>query len=219
MSPVCTHIFVDFDGTITDCNTFEALARTAMDPYEWSYLENQLESGEIGVAASMERKASFVRMTLDEADEVLLHKVRFDSSFAGFASRCVCAGVELTVISAGIEPVIRKALGRHGLSHVRVVANDLIVSSDKSWKMIFRDSVPNGLDKSAYVRAWQAQGGQVVYMGDGHSDYEAAAHADVRVIKRNSPLERRLMALSLDYHPFRTFAELDPAILSKMLKN
>lgn len=205
-------VLVDYDGTITDLDTFDVLVRRAAGVEVWGALERDLEGGRRSLRDTLQRQASHVRLRVDDADAMLRREVRFDPSFAEFAQRTLRQGHELTIVSSGIAPLIRKALERNALSHLALVANE-IEASPAGWRILFDGDSENGTDKVGLVRAAQRQGKKVVYIGDGWSDLEAALASDVRYVKTGRTLERELRARRVHFIPFTHFSEIDPAQL------
>src|SRR5208283_3339306 len=117
--------FVDYDGTITDADTFDVLVRHFAGADAWRAIEERFRRGEISLRDALQAEASLVRAGFDEASAVLEREVRFDPAFADFAADCERRGAMLTVVSSGIEPVIRRALARADLAHLPVIANGL----------------------------------------------------------------------------------------------
>jgi HAD superfamily phosphoserine phosphatase-like hydrolase len=204
-------VFVDYDGTITDLDTFDVLVRRVAGPGPWHDIERRLICGEITLRAALAEEASYVRETLDDADARLLAEITFDRSFVDFAAHCEQAGIPLTVLSSGIEPLIRRMLARHGLPHLPVIANAVEVKAE-GWRIHFRDDGPNGTNKAGIVAAAKAAGAKTVFIGDGRSDFEAALCADVRFAKRGRALERYLASEALEFTPFERFSEVLTAI-------
>lgn len=201
-------VFVDYDGTITDLDTLDVLVQHGAGAEVWGLLETELTAGRLTLRETLERQASFVRLSLDEADAILCRTVRFDASFPAFATRCEQLGHELVVVSSGIAPLIRRALARHGVGHVALVANDVDVTPD-GWRMRFASESANGTDKAALVHDARAGGAATVYIGDGWSDFAAAVEADVRFAKNGRALERYLRQRGLAFTPFAEFSGID----------
>jgi 2,3-diketo-5-methylthio-1-phosphopentane phosphatase len=204
-------VFVDYDGTITDLDTFDVLVRRVAGPGPWHDIERRMASGELTLRAALDEEASYVRETLDAADARLLREITFDRSFVDFAAHCERAEVPLTVLSSGIEPLIRRMLARHGLAHLPVVANDVDVTPN-GWNIRFRDDGPNGTDKAGIVAAAKARGATTVFIGDGRSDFDAALCADVRFAKRGRALERHLEREAREFTAFDRFSEVSKAL-------
>jgi HAD superfamily phosphoserine phosphatase-like hydrolase len=205
--------FVDFDGTITDVDTFDVFVRHFAGDGPWDEIEGRLDRREITLRDALALEASYVRVTLDEADAVLAGVVRVDPSFAGFVAACEARGIALTVVSSGIEPLIRRALARHGLARLALIANP-VRPSPAGWRIDFRDASENGNDKAALIRAASAAGFDTLFVGDGRSDYDAALAADRRFAKRGRYLERYLSERGVAFESFSSFAEVTAALES-----
>ena len=83
---------------------------------------------------------------------MLARETHFDPAFAPFVRACQARGIDVAVVSSGVQPLIERAFARNGLSHVRVLANEVDASAD-GWRFRFRDDSDNGHDKAAAVRA------------------------------------------------------------------
>jgi 2-hydroxy-3-keto-5-methylthiopentenyl-1-phosphate phosphatase len=204
-------VFVDYDGTITDLDTFDVLVRAYAGADLWSSLETRLEAGSMTLREVLAAQAAAIHVSLDEADALLERETRFDPAFAPFVSWCEQNGIALCVLSSGVQPLIERAFARHGLERVEIRANG-IDPSPAGWRFQFRDDSDNGHDKAADVRAAREAGSFTVYVGDGPSDYEAAAIADVRFAKAGRGLERYLRAHGMAVTSFDSFASLEALI-------
>lgn len=206
-------VCVDFDGTITDLDTFDRLVVTCESEDAWRHYESQLTSGAISVRDALEAQARLIRGTVDEVDRLLAHSVRFDPAFAPFVRRCRSQGIALVVLSSGIGELIRRAMVRNDLAEVEVRANDADVSP-QGWTMRFADESDNGHDKAAAVRAFQGDGARVVFIGDGISDFDAALAADVRFARAGRSLERFLRKKNVEFTSFSSFAQIERALFA-----
>jgi 2-hydroxy-3-keto-5-methylthiopentenyl-1-phosphate phosphatase len=206
-------VFVDYDGTITDRDTLDVLVQRAAGDAAWDVLEAKLKRGELSLRETLARQASLVRCSLDDADAHLRATVGFDPTFAAFVAACDARGIPVSVVSSGVAPLIRRRLEHNGLGHLTLVANEVDAHPD-GWRLRFRDPSANGTDKHGLVRAAQAGGKTVVYIGDGISDYDAAKAADRRFVKTGRSLHRHLSQLGLSFVAFTRFAEIDAATLA-----
>jgi 2-hydroxy-3-keto-5-methylthiopentenyl-1-phosphate phosphatase len=200
-------VFVDYDGTITDVDTFDVFVRHFAGDAPWVEIEQRLAHGEITLREALALEASFVTASLDEADAVLQREVRFDETFGAFVAACEARDASITVVSSGIEPLIRRALARHGLEHLHLVANPVTIRPN-GWRIDFRDESDNGTDKAGLVEAARARGAATVYIGDGRSDYDAALAADRRFAKHGRNLEGFLRREGVAFEPFSSFSEI-----------
>jgi 2-hydroxy-3-keto-5-methylthiopentenyl-1-phosphate phosphatase len=200
-------VFVDSDGTITDLDTFDVLVRHFAGDAAWQAIEESLQRGDVTLREALQTEASLVHAGFDEACEVLERSVAFDPAFGDFVADCERRDIAVTIVSSGVEPVIRRALERHGLGEVAVVANGL-EANPSGWRIRFRDELANGTDKAGLVRAAREQGHFTTYIGDGLSDYDAALTADRVYAKRGRRLERFLMRRGIPFVAFGSFEEL-----------
>jgi HAD superfamily phosphoserine phosphatase-like hydrolase len=204
-------IFVDFDGTITDVDTFDALVRSQAGDQAWDAIERELLAGRVTLREALRREAALVRLSRPEALAFLEANARVDPTFGPFVARMRAAGAEVRVVSSGIRTVIHDALERAGVE-IEVLANDVDFSTD-GWTFAFVDDSANGHDKAAHVLAAQAAGAATVYVGDGISDYEAALVAERRFAKDGRRLLDYCRSRGVACTPFRTFDEIERALV------
>ncbi len=174
----------------------------------WNASERGLRDGSLSLRDVLQLQASYVRGPYAEVESLLKHEVRVDPTFAPFVAACRARDVPVTVVSSGIEPIVRGRLAEVGLGDVPVIAN-AIEPDPAGWRIVFRDAHGNGTDKAAIVRNVQATGRRAAFIGDGRSDYDAALAADRRFAKRGLNLERYLSDHGVAFTPFSTFAEID----------
>ena len=201
-------VFVDFDGTMTDRDTFDVLVPLFASEAAWVVMERALEAGTATIRDVLTAQAALVRGERAEIFAILRREVRVDPTFAAFARRCIAAGVSLTVVSSGVASIIRDRLADFRLEDLPVVAND-VEMRPAGWVMHFRDPVENGTDKAAHVDRANALGARTVFVGDGRSDYDAATRSDTLFAKRGLPLERYLTARGIAFAPFESFADVE----------
>jgi 2-hydroxy-3-keto-5-methylthiopentenyl-1-phosphate phosphatase len=201
-----TAVFVDFDGTITDIDTVDAMVRALAGDALAGELEADLEAGRTTVRGAFERQAAAMRSSRTEALAWVARNVRVDPTFRPFVAAVRASGATITVVSSGIESIIRDALARAGVT-VDVLANDVDFAPG-GWSIRFIDDSANAHDKAARVRAAHADGIRTVYIGDGISDFEAAYAADVRFAKRGRALEAYCARMGIAVTPFTSFDEI-----------
>jgi HAD superfamily phosphoserine phosphatase-like hydrolase len=206
-----TAIFVDYDGTITDVDTFDVLVRSVAGDVTWQRFEDELASGTITLRDVLAREAAMIRMSRMEALAFLERHAAVDPAFPAFVRAARLHGAEVCVVSSGLGPIIAPALERAGVDDVTVYANDVAFEPD-GWQMTFLDDSANGHDKAARVRAARASGARTVYVGDGVSDYEAALAADLRFAKKGRALERYARERGIACTSFASFDEIERAL-------
>jgi 2,3-diketo-5-methylthio-1-phosphopentane phosphatase len=200
-------VFVDFDGTITDVDTFDVLVRAVAGDAAWEAIDGPLAAGEITLREALTRQAAAVRLSRAQTLAFVESHARVDPAFKPFVAAVRAHGGSIRVVSSGIATVIHDALERAGVD-VDVLAND-VDFAETGWTMSFVDPSANGHDKAAHVRAARARGSRTVYAGDGISDFAAALEADVRFAKAGRALEAYCRARGVACASFSSFREVE----------
>jgi HAD superfamily phosphoserine phosphatase-like hydrolase len=203
-------VFVDFDGTITDVDTFNVLVRTVAGDAEWDAIDGDLIAGRITLRECLRREAELVRLTHADALAFLESRAHVDATFAAFVDRVRASGGEVTVVSAGIASIIRATLTRAGVD-IAVAANDVDYHAG-GWRMTFVDDSAFGHDKAVHVARANAAGARTVYCGDGISDFSAIALADRAFVKAASALEAYCNERGIACTAFTSFREVEAAL-------
>jgi 2-hydroxy-3-keto-5-methylthiopentenyl-1-phosphate phosphatase len=202
-------ILVDYDGTIAQTDVSDALLAEFVSA-DW---EAHVAEYDAGVTGS--RRLMAWEIGLISADPAALSAKAaaqpHDPSFRPFAERARAAGVPVEVVSDGFGFFIEPALEALGLGWLPVVTAATTFEAGGSPRIEF----PNG-DTACFVcgtckrnrvRAHQAAGRAVVFVGDGPSDRYAAGYADVVFAKQ------ALVQICLDaawpFERWTAFSEID----------
>jgi 2,3-diketo-5-methylthio-1-phosphopentane phosphatase len=199
-------VFVDFDGTITDVDTFDALVRAVAGDAAWDAIDGPLLAGEITLREALARQAAAVRLSRAETLTFMVTHAKVDPAFGPFVDAVRAHGGAIRVVSSGIATVIHDALQRSNVD-VDVIAND-VDFAPSGWTMTFVDPSDNGHDKAVHVRAAQLRGAHTVYIGDGISDFAAAVVADERFAKAGRALEAYCRERAISCISFTSFDEI-----------
>jgi len=205
-------VFVDFDGTITDVDTFDALVRAVAGDDAWNAIDRPLIAGEITLREALTRQAALVRLTRAETLAFMEAHSHVDPSFGAFVAAVRAHGGMIRVVSSGIATVIHDALARAGVE-VDVLANEVDFAPD-GWTMTFVDGSGNGHDKASHVRAARERGDRTVYIGDGISDFAGALEADERFAKKGRALEAYCRARGVACESFESFDQIERRLFS-----
>jgi 2,3-diketo-5-methylthio-1-phosphopentane phosphatase len=203
-------VFVDFDGTITDIDTFDALVRAVAGDDAWNAIDRELVAGRMTLRQALQEQATLVHASRAETLAFLEANAHVDPTFGPFVDAVRAAGATIRVLSSGIATVIHDALRRAGVE-VDVLAND-VDFDPAGWTMTFVDTSDNGHDKAAHVLAARAAGIHTVYIGDGISDFAAAIEADRRFAKAGRALEAYCRERDVPYTAFTAFREVQAAL-------
>lgn len=201
-------VVCDFDGTITlKDTTDEVLARLA-SPH-WRTLEARWVLGEITAAECMRRQIALIggdRVALD----AVLDQVEIDPAFVRFDAWCKAEGVSLSIVSDGVDYFIARIMARHGLDHIAVVANELIKRPSRyelaqPW---IRDGCAggSGVCKCSVAVIDVLAEDDLIYVGDGRSDFCVSHRADVLFAK--DKLAEYAAARGQTFYPFSSFDDV-----------
>ncbi|MGO9173821.1 MAG: HAD-IB family phosphatase [Rhodomicrobium sp.] len=178
-------ILCDFDGTISKADTTDAI----FDRFAptWRSIEALWEAGEIGSAECMRRQIELMDASLPELDEAL-DGLEIDPTFFAFTQFCNAAGVELIVVSDGVDYFIRRMLLRAGLGRLPVRANRLIQRGLRHYSLGHPHQIEGcasgaGTCKCARATA-DCAGYRTVLIGDGRSDFCISHKADIVFAKK-----------------------------------
>jgi 2,3-diketo-5-methylthio-1-phosphopentane phosphatase len=203
------HVFTDFDGTITAQDTLVYL----LDRYEgsgWLEIEERVEAGTLSEEQGLRDEIALIRASWTEAVGRVLAEVPVDPGFAPFAAFCAAQDWPLTILSGGLEPLIRAVLKREGLGGLPLRANGLDFATDGRWRVVpARTPRINRLCnhcKSWHLATAAGAGHRTVYIGDGTTDRCPAGHADLLFAKGS--LADWCEARAIAHHRFTCFDEI-----------
>ena len=201
----------DFDETITigyvSTAIREAFApgiRGALEKVEKDYL-----SGRYSVEESNIRQFARVNAgSKEEVERFVLDQVVIRHGFEKFVEYCRRSGIELIIVSSGLDLYISPTLKKLGLDHLEMHSGEATVTpsgieieyTDPSGAVITRGF------KESYLRHFKKQDKTVIYIGDGQSDIVPAREADFVIARSN--LEEHFRSNNLPYFGFETFEDV-----------
>lgn len=209
-------ILCDFDGTISVADTTDALLQRFARA-GWETLEEAWLRGEIGSRECMAGQVALLDASPEELDRHL-DTLAIDPAFPAFVAAAAAQGVELEVVSDGLDRGIRRILARHGLDQLPVLANRLVAAGPRSWRLEFphgRAGCDAGHCKCRRAELAHGAGRRVLLVGDGASDFCAAEEADLVLAK--GKLVAHCRTRSLPHVPIASLAEavdLLPALVA-----
>ena len=202
-------ILMDYDSTI--CLTAisdRIMVEDSIRP-GWKEIDDAYVEGRMGSRENLE-----LFMPLLPADPAPLYataeKQPHDPSFVPFVARARAAGVALEVVSDGFGFYVGHNLERLGVHGIPIATSRMSWPGDEP-RLEFPSGHPTclvcGTCKRERVRAYQARGYHVAFVGDGLTDRYAAAHADTVMAKDD--LVGVCEAAGIDYVPWATFADVE----------
>ena len=200
-------LVIDFDGTITEDDLLDTIARDFGDPAVYQEVEDGLDGGTMPLREVITREFAPVTAPLDEVVAWVLEHARIRAGFRELVAEAQAAGWEVHVVSSGFHELIEPVLERAGVD-VLLHANRVDASTN-GWRVEWR--YPDDCDHcgESCKRALLPEG-YVVYVGDGYSDRCAALAAD-RVFA-TSGLARYLSEQHMPFEPFSNFHALSNSL-------
>jgi 2-hydroxy-3-keto-5-methylthiopentenyl-1-phosphate phosphatase len=206
-------IAVDFDGTVTEIDLLDTIARTFGDPLVYAEVDHGLDEGRMTLREVITREFAPVRRPLEEIVQWELDTVRVRPGFREFVELARKRGWRVLIVSSGFHELIEPILEREGVD-VELHANRVDPSTE-GWRVQWQyaDSCESCGEscKRSIVRDL-ATGGELVYVGDGYSD-RCAAEASDRVFATRG-LAQYLDEQGVPYEPFADFHDIARGLVS-----
>jgi 2,3-diketo-5-methylthio-1-phosphopentane phosphatase len=171
-------ILCDFDGTITRACLCDFLYKEfASCGLKFSELWAE---GKIGTKEEIESSFQFIQASREEMERALA-SIEVVPGFEEFYQFCRDKGLELTIVSDGLEWAIRYVLSRVGVKDIRVMSNRIFFEP-QGFRFEFPYYNPSaaqtGVCKRDIVDALKEKGERIIMIGDGRTDFEASRLAD-----------------------------------------
>jgi 2,3-diketo-5-methylthio-1-phosphopentane phosphatase len=204
-------LVVDFDGTVTEQDLLDEIAQTFGDGDVYREVDEGLDRGRLSLREVIRREFEPVRAPLDEVVEYALENTRVRPGFRELVERARAEGWRFVIVSSGFHELIEPILEREGVD-VELRANR-VDPRPEGWQVHWSYGEDCGTCGESCKRATVdalANGGEVVYVGDGYSDRCAAEDAD-RVFARRG-LARWLEERGIPFEPFEDFHDVSRAL-------
>jgi 2-hydroxy-3-keto-5-methylthiopentenyl-1-phosphate phosphatase len=208
-------ILCDFDGTIALDDVTDRVLESFAHP-SWREIEAQWRAGDIGSSVCMARQVALIDCGIAALDR-LLDAVEIDPSFPAFVRFCEARPLPITVVSDGLDYAIRRILGRHGLGHLPVLANALLVEP-RGFSLAFPHMAADCIASAGHCKCATSRRepgfiGPTIVIGDGRSDFCVAGTADFVFAK--DALVGFCLDNGIPHHAFECFADIVP-VLARM---
>jgi 2-hydroxy-3-keto-5-methylthiopentenyl-1-phosphate phosphatase len=199
-------LVLDWDGTVTERDTLDLLLEEFGDPEIYHRVEAELDAGRMTLNEVIAAEFATVTAPLDEAVAYVLEQTRIRPGFAELAR-----AYRPLIVSSGFHEIIEPVLERDGVLDAVELRANRVDARPEGWVVHFRAGHECGECGEPCKRA-DLPAGEVVYAGDGHSDYCAALAAD-RVFATGS-LARYLEERGVPYRALTDFFQLANEIVT-----
>lgn len=185
-------VLADFDGTACTIdlgNSF--LGAFAADG--WQEIDRSYSANEIGSRNAYGRVAALIRASKDAVFDHVRENGRLDPHFDGFYRFCREQGMDLKIISDGLDFYIDAVLRMHGLAEIQYYCNYAVFLEGNKMRVDFPEALQDcgrcGTCKTGIVKNYRKHYQRIIYIGDSYSDMCAAKEADL-VFAKDALLEK-----------------------------
>ena len=203
-------LVTDFDGTVSDDDFFDLVAKKYLVPealVPWDlYLEGKLSHLE-----ALSKVFAQIKIPEKELNN-FIKKIHIDKSFSSVAEYCFKQKIPIYMCSAGCDYYIKISLGNIIDKYdIHLITNHGEYNSQTGLKMIPPKNSPFydqdvGISKAGVVSHLQKQGYKVVLCGDGPPDFAPAQIADVVFAKKF--LLKKCIEAKINTQPFHSFKDV-----------
>lgn len=171
----------DFDGTISLKDVTDTLIEQFGQP-GCDELEAQWLAGDIGSQTCMRGQIALLDMSQAELDDCL-QTVKIDSAFGEFLEKLAAHNIPVQIVSDGLDYAIATILKHNHLPEVPILANHLVNTGERSWRLEFPYANTMCKKRSGNCKCVQAaqlynRYDQIFYVGDSTSDYCVSHNID-----------------------------------------
>lgn len=210
-------VLIDWDGTVTDRDMLDEIARTFGDPELYAQIDAGLDERTLTLHEVLRREFEPVRAPLAEVEQWLVENARIRPGFHELVQLSEERGWRLVVLSSGFRQLIEPVLRRERLERLELVSNR-IVPDPQGWRVVFRDEdicpvCGEACKRQTVRKLLDGRGGEIIYIGDGYSDQCAAQAAD-RIFARRR-LASYLLERGVPFEPFDDFFQVARGIVAQ----
>jgi 2-hydroxy-3-keto-5-methylthiopentenyl-1-phosphate phosphatase len=175
-------VLVDYDGTVSRRDIADDLLVRYTDPRQFAAMDGAYDAGQIG-----SRELTTWDMQALPRDAALLRaeaaQVPQDETFPAFVAAVRAAGAAIEIVSDGLGFYVASNLARldPALADLPIATNENAVDGPEGVSFPYGHPAcfVCGTCKRERVRAHEAGGRVVIFVGNGSSDRYAAHHADI----------------------------------------
>jgi 2-hydroxy-3-keto-5-methylthiopentenyl-1-phosphate phosphatase len=211
-------ILCDFDGTVAQDDVGNLLFTTYAEGGSSTEIVRRWKRGEISSRQCLEGEARLARVDEPELERFVCQR-RLDPYFKDFHDFATKRGMEVAIVSDGLDFYIERMLVRNGLGQIEFFSNRLTIEGDRlsidfpHYNLM--DCTDCGCCKTNHVLRFKTRGCYVVYVGNGLSDCCPCESADMVFAKGD--LERHCATNGIDYVSFGNFRDVEREVLKRIV--
>ena len=202
-------IVSDFDGTITKEDGLYKFIKTYAKG-DWEKIEQDWAEGKISSKECLIEEFKLVPNLSEELISGFVKTVEIDHSFKDFYERICNQNIDFCVVSDGVDYFINKILERYNLFGLNIISNHGTFRGE-SFELTFPNDFSScknnaGTCKCKIIEDLRSKYNQILYIGDGVSDFCAADRADILYAK--SKLADYCRKRNIKFIPYNSFSDI-----------
>jgi len=175
-------VLCDFDGTVCTVDMGNEVLNRFTDE-GWEEIDRAYCAGVIGSRVAYMQVASLFRGTRSQMLEFVSDLGRIDPHFPAFYQFCKDMGVDLKIVSDGLDFYINAILKKHNLQDIEFFSNVVVFQDGNTLSIKFprmNDQCRKcGTCKNGVLKQQRSDYSRVIYVGNGYSDVCPAGNADI----------------------------------------
>ena len=212
-------VLCDFDGTITDRDSMDAMVKAFSGKEKWGKIESDLLRGKMNLFDVMKKELDLLHLTRNDFDRFILDNIDLTPGFRDFLDWIAGNNIDFLIISGGFDRTIDLVIEKFDIGPVKYYANSLDFSDDRLLVKFpfFNDECGNcPTCKDMIFRGCHKIYQRIIFIGDGLSDCCIARRADM--VFARSHLVEFCRRNDIAFLPFKDFRDII-GLLSQMLQN
>ena len=169
----------DFDGTIIR-NNLSVLLREKYAGGDWQKIDCDYLHGRITVEQSNKLQFALIKEPKERLQAFVRQHVDLRPGFVEFVRFCQESAISFAIVSSGLDFYIEPILAEIGMPGLELHCGRTSFSHD-GIDVVYYDPEGNVINqgfKKKYLTWLKKRGENIIYLGDGLSDLEAARQAD-----------------------------------------
>jgi 2,3-diketo-5-methylthio-1-phosphopentane phosphatase len=175
-------VLCDFDGTVCTVDMGNEILNRFTDK-GWAEIDRAYCADKIGSRDAYTQVASLFKGARLQMLEFVNTCERIDPYFAEFYQFCRDKGVDVKIVSDGLDFYIDAILKKHNLHVIEFFSNVVVFRDDTTLSIEFprmnEQCEKCGTCKKSVLREHRSDYDRVIYVGNGHSDVCPAKDADL----------------------------------------
>ncbi len=203
-------VISDFDGTICSVDVGNKVL-SRFTKKSWDDIDREYLKGAIGSREAYSKIAPLMAASPSRLNAYVLKVAKIDPFFAKFYRLAKKKGVDVKIVSDGLDFYIRAIMEKHRLGEIEFFSNTVVFGNNDSLTFDFPQANELcgrcGTCKNKILNDYRLMYEKIIYIGDGHSDICPSRYADL-VFAKEVLLKKCEEEGRTSYQPFHDFSAI-----------